>query len=336
MIHTVSWNISPAAAALHKDALVWDNHGIMPYEHTEVFLPQLRRYRDAGVTVAIINIGGGEEDLGQLVRMAARLRGFVLSSPTDFILIRTVTDILEAQRTGKLAVGFDIEGVYSLGEDLSLIELYYSLGVRWMLMVYNRQNLAGYGCHDDNDQGLTAYGHRVVAEMDRVGMIKCCSHTGYRTATDILEASAVPSIFSHSNPRELIAHPRNIPRELMTACARNHGVVCLNGVSIFLGDDNSRSETLVDHIDHVVQAIGPQHVGLGIDYVFDQEALDRMTVQHRNLWPEKFGYKPNVKFFRPEQLPEVTEILLRRGYSESDVRLILGGNLLRVATDVWK
>jgi len=175
-----------------------------------------------------------------------------------------------------------------------------------------------------------------VREMDRVGIVKCCSHTGYRTALDVFSMSEKPTIFSHSNPRALRDHPRNIPDNLIDACAKSGGVVCINGVGIFLGENDTGVSTFVDHVDYVVQRAGPAHVGIGLDYVFDQEALGRSLSIGANTWPPGYGYRAGIEFMPPENLAQVTEELLRRGYADDSVLAILGGNLMRVARAVWR
>jgi membrane dipeptidase len=184
------WNVSDRAASLHGDALVWDNHGCLPYEDTERWCAGLERYRASGVDVAVINIGDAEAPLETLVRMAATVRSYVARHADRFVMVRDAASIREARTQGRTAVALDVEGVFAIGEQLSLIPLLYDIGVRWMLMVYNRANLAGSGCHDERDGGLTPLGRSIVQEMDRVGLIKCCSHTGYRTAMDIFGMSA--------------------------------------------------------------------------------------------------------------------------------------------------
>ena len=330
-----AWGVNEKAAALHRDALVWDNHGCMPIDNTEAFLGDLARYRRSGVDVAMINIGDAELPLATLVQMAAHVRAFVGAHPEEYVMAHSVETILQARKEGKLAVGLDVEGVFALGKQLSLIQFCYDIGVRWMLMVYNRANLAGSGCHDAVDEGLTAFGREVVREMDRVGIIKCCTHTGYRTAMDVLTMSERPCIFSHSNPRALRDHPRNIPDELIDACAATGGVVGITGIGIFLGENDSSVSTFVNHIDYVRARVGIEHVGIGLDYVFDQSEMDFLAGQ-ANIWPAGFGYQAGIKFVAPEDLPRVTEEMLRRGYGDNEVRAVLGGNLLRVAREVWR
>lgn len=332
----MNWNISPEAARLHESALVWDNHTCMPHDTSNAFMPQLERYRALGVDVAILNIGDAETDLETQMRVAAAYRHWIKAHSNHFTLISTADDILRAKGEGKLAIAFDVEGAYAMGDDIAVLQLYYDLGVRWMLMAYNKGNEVGGGCHDEVDKGLTPFGYEVIAEMDRLGIIKCCSHTGYRTSMDVLEASKLPVIFSHSNPRALKAHPRNIPDELMLACARTGGVQCINGIGAFLGDNDVSIETFVRHIDYAVQLIGPAHVGLGIDYCFDLEGMTQMLLDRRATWPAGFGYTAEIKIMDIDQIPKITEALLKLGYSEANIRGILGENMLRVAREVWK
>jgi membrane dipeptidase len=229
---------------------------------------------------------------------------------------------------------FDIEGGCALNETLSMVELYYELGVRWMLIAYNRNNALGGGCQDD-DQGLTDFGRKVLDEMARVGMVACCSHTGFRTTMDVMEYSSNPVIFSHSNPFGIKQHPRNIKDEAIKASAKSGGVVGINGIGDFLGDNDDRTETIVRHIDYVVQLVGPEHVGISLDYVFDQQELDDYIKDNPETFPPELGYGPGLKMVRPEQIPEITECLLGLGYSDHDMRLILGENHLRIAKQVW-
>jgi membrane dipeptidase len=169
-----------------------------------------------------------------------------------------------------------------------------------MLMVYNHANALGFGVHDPHDTGLTAFGYEVIAEMDRVGMIKDCSHTGYRTARDVMDASTVPVTFSHSNPLALRDHPRNIPDELIKACAGTGGVVGLSGVGLFLNDANDvGTEAFLRHVDYVSDLVGPAHVGIGTDYCdFDPDGLVRALASNPAIWPQGYGYGPGIKFMK--------------------------------------
>ena len=331
----------PRARALLERTLVWDNHGCMPVArpHDTSFLPQLQRYRAAGVDVVMLNVGFGEHGIEDHLRTLATMRHWLLARPDEYRLVDGPDDIDRARREGRLAVGFDIEGANAIGDQPSLIQTYHALGVRWMLLAYNRNNRVGGGCQDE-DGGLTAFGRAVIAEMERVGMVLCLSHTGHRTAREAIDVATRPFIFSHSNPSAVHAHPRNIPDELIRACAERDGVVGINGVGSFLGRvegrDDIRSATFARHVDHVVQLVGPRHVSIALDYVFDMSEIAEYLAKMKHTFPPEMGYTAEPAFVAPEQLAEIVATLLGWGYREADLADILGGNLMRVARAVWK
>lgn len=193
----------------------------------------------------------------------------------------------------------------------------------------------------DDDQGLTAYGRQIIDEMEQVGMVLCCSHVGQQTARDAIEYSHNPVIFSHSNPSAVYSHVRNIPNELMIACASRGGVVNINGVGMFLGKDaigrpDNSTDTFLRHVDYVAQLIGPEHVGIGLDYVFDLSDLGQYANELGVEFPPQVQHLDIYTQVEPERFPEIAEGLLRLGYHEVEVQGILGHNNLRIAREVWR
>jgi len=324
------------AAELLKSTVVWDNHGCMPLRpDDERFLPQLARYRAAGVDVVTLNVGFDAVAPGTSRAMLAAFRRWLAARPQDYLLIDSVADIERARASSRLGVLFDIEGGAALQGDVGAVSEYYRLGVRWMLIAYNRNNALGGGCQDD-DPGLTPFGREVLAEMARVGMVACCSHTGQRTTLDVMECSTRPVIFSHSNPLGVWRHKRNISDAAIRACARTGGVVGINGIGIFLGANDASSAAFVRHVEYVIDLVGPEHVGLGLDYVFDRQEMDDFVRDNPQTFPAEEGYAAGIAMVEPEQIPEIVDELARRGHSDDVVRNILGGNLLRVARQVWQ
>lgn len=329
--------VSEEARALVARSLVWDNHGCMPLRpRDESFLPQLERYRAAGVDVVSMNVGFGPQPLEDHLRMIASFRHWLARHADRYTLAGTSDDVRAATAAGKLAVVFDVEGMGFLEPgDLSVIGLLRDLGVRWMLVAYNRGNHVGSGIYDDADGGLTAFGREVLAEMRRVGMVVCCSHTGERTAMEVMEHAGGPVILSHSNARAVHDHPRNISDALALACARTGGVIGVNGIGPFLGDNDNSTGAVVRHIDHLVQRVGPEHVGLGLDYVFDAKELEEYLAKMSATFP---GPQPTggLRMVEPERVEAITAALLGLGYPEDAVARILGGNWLRIADAVWR
>jgi membrane dipeptidase len=316
--------------------LVWDNHVCMPLRpHDTSFLPELRRHRAAGAHVVMINVGYGDDSVEAHLRMLASMRGWIAANPLEYRLIESVDDIAAARAAGQLAIGFDIEGANAIGDQLSLLGLYRDLGVRWMLLAYNRNNRVGGGCQDD-DPGLSDFGRRMLREMARVGIVACCSHTGYRTAREAIDESPTPVIFSHSNARALTDHPRNIPDDLIRACAVRGGVVGVNGIGIFLGDNDASVANVARHVLHMLDLVGSEHVGLGLDYIYDQGELAAELAANPDKFPAHLGYSASIAMTPPEQLGDLAELLSRRGVDDEALARIFGGNWLRVARQVWR
>jgi membrane dipeptidase len=316
---------------IHQQSLVWDTHACFPLK-SNADLGQLKRYRDSGVNFVSINIGMDMDSFENILQVLAGYRNYIRSHAKEYVLALSVEDILNAKESGQLAIAFDLEGSEPLLGNINLISLFYDLGVRQMLLAYNKDNRASGGCLEGK-WGLTDYGREVVREMNRIGMVVDASHMGFRATMDVFETSKKPVIFSHSNPAGLRSHVRNITDEQIKACAETSGVIGINGIGDFLG--GTRSEKIVEHIEYVMNLVGPEHVGIGLDYVVDKQELIDYVTGHPDIFPPD-KMKDVLSFVEPEQFPEFTEILYQKGYSEQVIRGILGGNYLRVAKAVWK
>jgi len=320
---------------LCADALVWDAHaGVFP--DPKIDLTLLEYWRDNGVDYLSINVGFDVMDWQQTLRTLAAYRRWLLTHDDRFILAGTVEDILCAKRLGKLAVSFDIEGMNALNGDTNMVSLYHALGVRQMLFAYNLNNEAAGGCHD-TDTGLTAFGRAIVREMNRVGMIVDCSHASRHTTMDIMAESTAPVVFSHSNPVAICDHQRNIRDEQIKACAETGGVVGINGMGIFLGENDVSTNTLLQHICYVAELAGVGHVGLGFDFSPEID-IDVGTIlrSRPDYWPAGQRYDtPGIKHAGPSQIPELVDGLYHRGFSDKEIRGVIGENFRRVASEAW-
>ncbi len=167
-------------------------------------------------------------------------------------------------------------------------------------------------------------------------MLLCCSHTGWRTAHEAIEVSRAPVILSHSNPHGLWPHPRNVPDELMLACARTGGVIGINGIGPFLGEGPASAKGIVRHIAYALSLVGEDHVSLALDYSFDR----RDTLAYVRRLDEdsrrRLRLDRSLTMAPPETLPRVAELLLADGHPARVVAKVLGGNLMRLADDVWR
>jgi len=296
----------------------------------------LDRYVAQGFGFVSLTVGldrmGFEETVRRVARERARLRGMAPRA----VLIESVDDIRRARAQGVLALGFHFQGSNPLGGSVDMVELYYRLGIRHMLLAYNQKNQAADGCSERTDSGLSRYGLALIRELNRVGMILDCTHTGYRSSMEAVEASAKPVLFSHSNAHALLPHDRNIRDDQIRACAASGGVIGITGVGHFLAEDmQATPEAFVRHAVYMAEMVGPDHVGLGIDHVYylGHKAVQRAASP--DMYPK--GYPAGVagSYLGPEALPAIVEGLVQHGFGDAEILGILGENFLRVAAQVW-
>ena len=317
--------------------IIWDALSCVPLL-SGIDMGILRRHKQSGFDYVSINVGMDMNPVEQIMKTIAWFRQWLNRHPNEFVLAGTMEDVKAAKAAGKLAVTFDLEGSTMLLEDVAMVEVYRDLGVRQMHLIYNRNNSVGGGCHDENI-GLSDYGRAVVKAINRAGIIMDCSHNGERTSLDIMEASEKPVVFSHANARSLVDHQRNITDRQIDACAATGGVIGINGIRLFLdARAENFAEPMANHIDYMVQRVGVDHVGLGIDISFDLGVDDHPPHQDRKFWwPASGGYSRSLAGGTgPEVRPQVAELLRQRGYDDAALGKIMGQNFVRVAEQSWK
>ncbi len=279
--------------------------------------------------------------------------------PNDFILATSVADIRRAKKEGKIAALMGIEGGHAIEDSLRLLRAFYDLGVRYMTLTHsNTNNWADSSGDAPRHNGLTDFGKQVVQEMNRLGMMVDISHVSDKTFFDVIAVTKAPVIASHSSARALANHPRNMGDDMLKAVAKNGGVVMVNFYPVFLEqavldaeknrDPKVKAQieeaqkkyagnwaklsaelakidashplpratlaTLIKHIDHIAKVAGVDHVGLGSDF----DGIPSVPVGMEDV----------------SKLPHITYELLKLGYSEQEIKKILGENLLRVFAEV--
>jgi membrane dipeptidase len=276
--------------------------------------------------------------------------------PRDLMLATSAADIRRAKQQGKIAALMGIEGGHAIEDSLPTLREFYRLGVRYMTLTWNNtNNWADSNRGPATHHGLSDFGKEVVREMNRLGMLVDISHVSDETMNAALDVSKAPIIASHSSARALSNVPRNIPDDILRRIAKNGGVVQVNFYSLFVDEKTVRPQSdardarikaqqaaidekykddperraeesdkleaanplpplpiskLIDHIDHIVKVAGIDHVGIGADF----DGANDMPEGAQDV----------------SMLPNITYELLKRGYSEPDIRKILGENLLRV------
>ncbi len=255
----------------------------------------------------------------------------------DIELARSVSDIKRITLQGKIAVVLALEGAEPLGPDLSTLRLLHRLGLRMASLTHARRTLFGDGNFENETRGgLSHIGRKAVKEMNRLGIIVDVTHASDQTAWDILETSTKPVIASHSNARGVQDHLRNVTDDMIRAIAGAGGVIGVVAVPSFVTDDEATVTKWVDHIEHIVNLVGIDHVGVGADffhYGWQVGAAPGIAEIDWGLMssPVRAEF---AGMQSPEDLPALTPELLKRGFAEGDLQKIYHDNYLRVMATV--
>ena len=253
----------------------------------------------------------------------------------------SVAEIHRAKQENRVGIILGFQNSTPIEDDLNLVEVFYRLGVRVIQLTYNDLNFVGSGCYERQDTGLSQFGVDLIQEMNRLGIVIDLSHVGYLTSQEAIERSEHPVWFSHVNPTALREHPRNNTDEQVKALAAKGGVVGANIFPAFLkrGYDSTLDDFL-DVIDHWVQIAGVDHVAFGLDFTENQSAdwfhwIMAGKRRDSTVQPLELPLKLPQGIQRADEIPNITEGLLKRGYSEADVQKILGLNVLRLFEQIW-
>ncbi|MDT4923969.1 MAG: hypothetical protein QOG01_1682 [Pseudonocardiales bacterium] len=315
-------------------SLLWEQHCCLPLTPA-ADVSELTRYSRPGGAYVSVNVGYAPHSKQQALGFLEQFRTGV-HDDERLHLAQSVLDIDAAQVAGRTVVAFDLEDSGPLEGDLDMVERFYDLGVRSLLPTYNLRNAAGSGCLDVVDEGLTGYGRDLVARLNEVGMFVDGSHCSTRTGLDLSAVTTRPMIYSHSGMRAMWDHPRNVTDDQARACAETGGVIGIAGVGIFLGPNTATIDALVVHIDHAVELVGIEHVGLGSDYCFDGDDFTAEAAANPQLFPAAYTRWGPLNFVAPEDLLCLDDALAQRGYDHAAIAAVLGGNFRRVAGQVWR
>jgi len=336
-------DIRPVVEKVLSSTDVWDM--TLPWLPMFWDIEILARCRSAGFTFLSLTLQDWPPTFDGMHRCVQQFKQTV-AAETDWLMFgSSLADIDRGRKEGKIVLGLNSQETRLIEEDLSRVAALYDLGVRHMLLAYNVRNLVADGCAEASDAGLSNFGRQVVKEMNRVGIIVDGSHTGRRSSLEAIEISERPTIFSHSGVYAVCPHIRNVHDDQIRACAASGGVIGVVGVGAFVGDVAARTESVFRHIDYIAALVGPEYVGLGTDYVSmfptkesagnwaKPEGRGKPWPDPANAWPNPTGTQMRGKdshCFKPEQLVELVEMMLARGYGEYAVKGILGTNFRRV------
>jgi membrane dipeptidase len=316
----------------------WDAH-ICLAQHPQADFSPLDQLHSAGVNYVSIAVGADMNAVQQVMSVIAGYRATIAANPARYRLVSSVDEVIQAAADDVLAIGFDLEGAMPLMEQPEMAAVYARLGVRQMHFAYNRNNSVADGCHD-TARGLTLLGRRVLEAVNDAGIIVDCAHTGRLCSLEIMAASSKPVVFSHANPFGLLPHGRNVTDEQIQACAATGGVVCISGLSWFIGSDQPTAADVARHVAYVADLVGVAHVGIGLDICISEQDLDDRPpgdFDRTYWWPETAGYRAGrAPAYTPPNVWKSLPLELRKlGMAPSEIEQVLGRNMLRVARSTW-
>ncbi len=318
---------------LHDDAIVID--GLIIAKWNRELFEDMRR---GGLTAANCTVSvweGFQATVDNIVR-SNRL----MAECSDLVRpVRTAADITRAKEEGKTGIIYGFQNAHAFEDQIGYVEIFKQLGVGIVQMCYNTQNLVGTGCYE-RDGGLSGFGREIVAEMNRVGIMCDLSHVGAKTSEEVILASEKPVCYSHCLPSGLKEHPRNKSDEELKFIADHGGFVGVTMFTPFLrAGVDATVDDYVEAIEYVMNIVGEDAIGIGTDFTqgHGQDFFEWLTHDKgyaRRL--TRFGKIINPEGIRTiGEFGNLTEALLRRGFSERQTRKIMGENWVRVLKDVW-
>ena len=303
-------------------------------------------FRDSGVSV--LALGSGPDDYDEAVRFYAQWNGFIASNSQWFTRIDDANDLRTIKASGKVGVMLtaQISDHFRTPDD---VNTFYALGQRVSQLTYNRQSRIGAGFLENRDGGLTTFGHEIVARMEQVGMVVDLSHCADQTTLDALAAATKPPVFTHASSRALLpACSRCKTDDALKKLAAKGGVVGVPMIRFMIRPAPPVTvQHVVDHVEHLFQLVGPDHVGIGsdLDMLGLSQGMPATGMPDVSRQPnfERYGAyftsdgMANVDGLNhPKRVFDLTEAMVQRKHTDEHIRLLLGGSFARVLSAVWK
>jgi membrane dipeptidase len=317
----------------------WRDWAMRPETFTEA---DYELYRSSGISVFHHAFGlGGLNAYESALSYIASLNALAAGADRYFMRITTADDLRRVKASGRIGLLLGIQNAdhFRRPDD---VDLFFGLGQRISQLTYNSRNRIGNGATERVDGGISNFGVAIVERMNQVGMAVDVSHCGDQTTLDAFEVSSRPVLITHSNCRALApGHPRCKPDEAIRAMARSGGVMGITGVRNFVSlEEPTTIEHVIDHFDHVRDLVGIEHLGVGSDMdLFGYDALpEEVQASLRAGYADSYAFRDRIDIEgldHPKRMFDLTEGLVRRGYADDEIELVLGGNFIRVLSDIW-
>jgi membrane dipeptidase len=305
---------------------------------------QRANIRNSGITAINLTVNGAtfEETTAHI----AFWMGEVERDPSLLTIVRNAADIQAAKQSKRLGLMFGFQGTDVLGADLTRLTHFRRLGVRIMQLTYNTRSLAGDGCLEPGNAGLSSFGRQMVARMNELGIAVDLGHCGMQTCSDAIAHSRTPVLISHSGCRAVYNHPRNKTDAVLKECADRGGVVGIYLMPFVGGKGAPTAEIVMQHVDHAVKVCGIDHVGIGSDqsitpiretpeYLREAEKFAHLRQAAGSAAPDEDRPLYTPEFNSPRRLELIAAELAKRGYDDAGIQKIIGANFQRALTEIW-
>jgi membrane dipeptidase len=299
-------------------------------------------FRGSGIRVFHTAVGlGGPGAYDQATAFFGLWNGFIASHGDAMVRVESAQSFEQLKAPGKIGVLLGIQDSDQFRK-LDDVDFFHSMGQRVSQLTYNTRNLIGNGSTERRDDGISDFGASIVERMNKVGMAVDVSHCGDRTTLDAFEMSKKPVLITHANCRALVNHPRCKTDEAIQKMAATGGVMGITGVRMFVTSaEPTTLEDVINHFDHVRKLVGVEHLGVGSDS--DLQGYDKLPPEEnkrlRAAYKDSYAFRERIDIEgldHPKRMFDLTEGLIRRKYSDSEIELVLGGNFKRVLTEIWK
>jgi len=319
---------------LHDDLVVID--GLIISNWNRAVFADMRK---GGLTAANCTCSVWE-GFEATMRNIAQWKCFFRQNADLIMPVHYAADIASAKQAGKTGIILGFQNVSAFEDQIGYVQLFKELGVGIVQLAYNTQNLIGTGCYESQDRGLSDFGREVVAEMNRVGILCDLSHVGATTSRDVILASHKPVAYTHIAPAALQPHPRNKSDAEIRFIVEHGGFVGVTMFPPFLARGSGATvDDYVQAIDHVTGVAGEDQVGIGTDFTQDQGPEFFRWLMHDKGYARKiveFGDVINPEGIRRiGDFPNLTAAMERARWSEGKIRKVMGGNWVRVLSEVW-
>lgn len=351
-------NAQPASRHPRSETAIWLDAQGSPgidkapdgkYRASPAWLEAIDRRQIDSICFSVGDVGNGPNRFKTAVEHIAIFDAVIASHSDKLLKVNRASDFLEARKNGRCSLTYNFQDITALEGDLDKVEVFKALGVKTIQLTYNKRNLAGDGCLEASNAGLSDFGRQVIAKINEQRVLLDLSHASQRTIAEGIAASKAPPAITHSGCLALANNPRNVGDTEMRALAEKGGVFGLYLMPFLRTAGQPQREDLIRHIEHALNICGEDHIGIGTDNPIMGHVINAETREAHRKWFEDRrskgiaapGEAPDIFYYVEgyngvDRFERIADDLRARGWSAARIDKLLGGNFVRLYHDVWE